>query len=95
MTAKYAKLNKKNLQAELKRLQRQSLEAERAVLQARRKYIEADKAHKAAGDDEKGDTLLRVLEAKAAIRKPNERWRRIRTEFEVAQQAYLNRLVAE
>jgi type II secretory pathway component GspD/PulD (secretin) len=93
--AKYDRLGKKNLQAELRRLQGKVLEAEGAVRRARRETTEAEKAHKAAGDDEKADALLRVLEAKAASRKPNERFRRIRWEFEAAQQAYLNRLLTE
>jgi hypothetical protein len=92
---KYDTMEGKDLQAELKRLQAAVLEARRMALQAGRTENAAQAAYRSAGDDEKADALLRLLEAKAAVRKPRELFRRINAEFQTAQQAYLARLVTE
>jgi hypothetical protein len=65
------------------------------ALQASTTENQAEAAYRSAGDDEKADTLLRLLEAKAAVRKPSELFRRINAEFQTAQQAYLAQLVTE
>ena len=65
------------------------------ALQAGKTEDAAQAAYRSAGDDEKADALFRLLEAKAAVRKPRELFRRINAEFQTTQQAYLARLVTE
>jgi type II secretory pathway component GspD/PulD (secretin) len=88
-------MEKEDLQAKLKRLQAAVLEAKRMALQAGKTEDAAQAAYRSAGDDEKADALFRLLEAKAAVRKPRELFRRINAEFQTTQQAYLARLVTE
>ena len=94
LVAKYERMSKKELREELLRLQNELLDAERVFKQIGRKATDAAEAYKSAPDDEKAEALLRMLEADAASRKPMERYRRVRSAFEAAQQAYLHLLIA-
>ena len=95
VVTKYDKMEKKDLQEQLKRLQKEILGVERAARQAREKAAEAARAYKSASDGAKADVLLRMIEANAASHKPTERFRQIRSDFDAAERAYLHLLVTE
>lgn len=92
---KYDKMEKNDLEEELKRLQKEVLVAERIAKKAREKTTKAKMAYQSASDDGKGDALLRKIEADAAGRKPTERFTQIRSDFDAAERAYFRLLVAE
>lgn len=93
--AKYAKMEKKALQDQLKKLQDDTLAAVRTAAQSRNEAIKAARALEHAPDDKKADLLLRKIEAEVASRKPSERLRRIRLEFDAAERAYVQLLISE
>jgi type II secretory pathway component GspD/PulD (secretin) len=95
VATKYDEMEKKDLREELKRLQKEVLDAERPARQADEKAAEAARAYKSASDDEKPDALLRMIEAEARSRKSIGGFKRIRSDFDAAQRAYLRLLVAE
>jgi hypothetical protein len=95
IVTKYDKMAKKDLQEELKRLQEEVLDAERTAKQFAKKAADAARAYTSATDEEKADALLRMIEAEAAGRKPTERFRQIRADFDAAKRAYLQLLVTE
>ncbi len=88
VVTKYDKMEKKQLQEELKRLQKEVIVAERAAKQARDEQAEAKKAYDSAPDDQKPDALLRMLEAKAKSNKPVEAFAQARSDFDAAIRAY-------
>jgi len=92
---KYDKMEKTQLQAELKKLQKALLVAEQAAKQAITKRDVAKKAYDTASNARKPDALLRMLEADAKSRKPVESLMKMRKDFGAAQQAYINLLLAE
>jgi type II secretory pathway component GspD/PulD (secretin) len=92
---KYDKMEKLDLQRELKRLQKELLDSERTANQAREKTAEAAEVHKSALGDEKAEALLRMIEADAESRKSIKSYMQIRSDFDAAQRAYLRLLVAE
>jgi septal ring factor EnvC (AmiA/AmiB activator) len=92
---KYDGMEEKDLREELKRLQREILSAEQTAMEAREKAAEATKAYTSALFDQKPDALLRMIEADAASRKPLDRYRQIRSDFDVAKRAYLHALLAQ
>ena len=92
---KFDKLDKKQLQEELKRLQKEVLVAEQSSQQAAEKASHAAMIHKSASDDEKANALLRMIEANAARHKPSERYQRVRSDMRAAEKAYYRLLVAE
>lgn len=92
---KYDKMAKRELQEELKRLQKEVLTAERAAEQAKKESEDAVKAYKLAGENQKGDVLLRMIEAEAKCHKPLENAKQLNADFAAAKNAYLNLLVAE
>lgn len=94
VVTKYDKMEKSELKEALKNLQKQVLVAERAAKQAKEIASEAAAAYESACDKEKPDALLRMIEADAASRKPLERYREVRSDFEMAKRAYLNMLLA-
>ncbi len=93
--AKYYKLSKAELQQELKKLQKEVLEAERQTLAADTALSQAGKAYDSATGDRKFDALLRLLEAEAAVQKPQRRYQELKSDFEAAQKAYVQLLVRQ
>jgi hypothetical protein len=92
--AKYFKLTKTQLQQELKKLQKEVLEAEHEAQVATAAYQQVWQAYLSAKGDKKYDALLPYLEAKAAVQKPQRRWQELNRDFEAAQEAYVQLLVA-
>jgi len=92
---KYDKMEKKQLEEELKKLQKDVLVAEQTAKEACDQAGEAKEAYKSASDEQKPDALLRMIGADAKSRKPDEDYRQARENFEDARRAYLNLLVAE
>ncbi|MFC1453128.1 hypothetical protein ACFLSJ_07295 [Verrucomicrobiota bacterium] len=95
VVTKYDKMEKKQLQEELKRLQAEVLVAERTVTQAKEKAAEAENACKSASDDEKPDALLRMIEAGVAEEKAKRPYHQIKGDFQAARRAYAQLLMNE
>jgi len=94
--AKYYKLPKAELQQELKKLQREVLQAERETNAANEALTKAAQAYYRSADGEKKfDALLRFLEAKAAVQKPQRRYQELTGDFDAAQKAYVQLLVTQ
>ena len=92
---RYERMKKEDLQEELGRLQGQILDAERTASQAKKTATIAARAYESASDDEKAAALLRMIEAKASSREPNERLQEIFLDFNAAKKAYLRLLDRE
>ena len=95
VVTKYDRMEKQQLQNELKRLQREVLAARTTGQEAKQRAKEASSAYKSALDDEKPDALLRMLEAQAGSRKPMKAYSRILSDFQSAKRAYSKLLLAE
>jgi hypothetical protein len=95
--AKYYKLSKTELQQELKKLQKELLPVEREVNGPYLALRKAQQDYQSASEEQKFDALLRFLEARAALRKPQFRqqelrYHEIQNEFQAAQEAYVKLL---
>ena len=92
---RYDKMEKTQLQAQLKRLQQEALDAAGMAQQVWDKAVKAKAVYQSAADDDKPDALLLMLEAEAASRQPVERSKQIHSELEAAKRAYLQLQAAE
>lgn len=93
--SKYHKMNKEDLQQELRDLQVKYLAAETAARERNDQYREAEKEHRIASGEEKADALFGKLEKRAFLEEANEAFGKVKGEFEEAQDAYKSLLKTE
>ena len=94
-TSKYDKMNKKQLQVELKRLQKVVSSTERDYTQSQKDESETKKAYSSASEEQKPDALISMLEAEVKHRWINTRWNQVRSDLRLAKFAYSDLLYAE
>ena len=92
---KYESMEKNDLQEELRRLQKEALDAARMAQQVKEEAAEAATAYKSASEDEKADSLLRMIESEAKSHRPMRHYRQVQSAFEAAQRVYLHLLMVE
>jgi hypothetical protein len=92
---KYYKMDKKQLQEELKRLLRDYSIAEKGVNEADAHVAKAKEAYESAPDEKKPEELLRMLEAQAKRRNPHLKFLSMKKEFEAAKAAYIAKVANE
>jgi hypothetical protein len=92
---KYEKMEKKQLQDELRKLLKELPIAEKALTQAKIRKDEATKVVDVASSDEKSDAFFLMMEAQVKCSKAELSLNRMRSDFSAAQHAYLNLLLAE
>lgn len=90
--AEYGAMSDQDLVEAIKVLQAQSTEANRAAQEAQQRYRLAYQAYNAAPDEQKSDSLLRMLEAEAAKHTPMRQQSEVHGKFESAQRAYVTRM---
>lgn len=93
--AEYRKLDKTQLQDELRRLQKELIVAESTARHADEQMAEAANAYNSAAEDRQPDLVLGMLEAEAKCTKPMKTFERLRKELDAAKQAYVKLLLAE
>ncbi len=93
--SRYQKMSKALLQDEIKRLQKEVLAAERKVEQAKNYIKKASDAYEAASDEDKPEALIRLLDAKAAARKPCDACEKLKKDFLSAQAAYIEEAASQ
>lgn len=86
--SKYHRMNKADLQQELRNLQIKYLAAETECRERNDQCRKAEKEHMWASGDEKADALFRKLEKRASLEEANEAHKIVKREFEEAQDAY-------
>jgi hypothetical protein len=86
--SKYRKMNKEDLQQELRHLQVKYLAADTETRERSDQYRAADKEHRIASGEEKADALFRKLEKRASLEESNEAYGNAKREFKEAQDAY-------
>jgi len=93
--SRFYKMDKKQLQEELKRLLKDYSIAEKAASEADAHAAKAEEAYESAPDEKKPEELLRMLEAQAKRRDPHSKFLGIKKEFEAAKSAYINKIANE
>jgi len=93
--SKYHRMNKADLQQELRDLQAKYLAVEAECRERNDQYREAEKEHRMAAGEEKADALFRKLEKRASLEEANEAYNNVKREFEEAQDAYKSLLKTE
>ena len=93
--SKYHKMNKEDLQQELRDLQVKYLAAETESRERNDQHREAEKEHRMAAGEEKADALFRKLEKRASLEEAHEAYKNVKREFEKAQDAYKSLLKTE
>lgn len=86
--SKYHQMNKEDLEQELRGLQIKYLAAETESRERSDQYREAEQEHRIASGDEKAEALFRKLEKRALLEEANEAHKKVKREFEKAQDAY-------
>jgi len=93
--SKYCKMNKEDLQHELKELQVKYLAADTERREISDQYRAAEREHRIALGEEKADALFRKLEIRASLEELVEAYRNVKREFDEAQDAYKSLLKTE
>jgi len=93
--SKYHKMNKEDLQQELRDLQVKYLAADTESRERNDHYREAEKEHRMATGEEKADALFRKLEKRASLEEAHEAYNNVKREFKEAQDAYKSLLKTE
>lgn len=79
----------------MKTLQKEVIAAEKKVAEVEDAAKQATQAYNSASDERKPETLIQMLEAKAAAERPRQAAERLKKDFTAAQQAYVKLLLEE
>lgn len=95
VVSKYDKMQKKDLQEEVKKLQKEVLTAEQTARGVGVRAKEAKEAYNSASNDQKPDALLLMLEAGAKSHKSMVAFKQVQSDFDMAKRAYFNLILDE